>query len=186
MIIAAIYPVFLWFFVFRMRRTWRGAALVACGTLAFWPIAQLVQMIGGTVTGGVIAKLVYAEMILIGLVAFWLVLMRRPSSIPLCPYCRYNLAGLPTGSPDAVCPECGNTLHPELKRPDTPFCLACGHVLVGLDPDATGQRCPACGADESEFGNWKRARAVLAKAQADRARQRRRPADDGDHGRSAR
>lgn len=169
MIIAAIYPVFLWLLAFRFRRTWPGFALVAIGTLLVWPVAQLAAAVAGP-TGGVIAKLVYGEMTLIGLVALWLATMRRPPSYPMCPYCRYDLTGLPLDAAGAVCPECGQELHPSPTRALEPYCLCCGRLLKGLDPRATGQTCPGCGAGEEEFGNWKRARAVLARAQAERSR----------------
>jgi hypothetical protein len=182
-IIAAIYPVFLWFVVFRLRRTWPGLVLALLGTAAVWPAAQVSQMIGGSVTGGVIAKLVYGEMTLIGLVSLWLVTMRRPSTHPVCPYCRYNLTGLMgMDEPGRVCPECGHELNPPPSRPEQPYCLCCGRVLAGLDANATGQTCPGCGAGEDEFGNWTRAKAVRERAAAERAR----GGDGWTHGRNAR
>lgn len=185
MIIAAIYPVFLWFVVFKLRRTWPGLALAIAGTLAVWPVAQFSQMVAGSVTGGVIAKLVYGEMALIACVSLWLVTMKRPPAHPVCPYCRYDLSGLPSmkAGVSGLCPECGQELNPRAVHPGEPYCLCCGTLLRGLNPDATGQTCPGCGADESEFGNWTRAKAVLARAQAERARAKRLP---DDHGRSDR
>lgn len=181
MIIAAIYPVFLWFVVFKLRRTWLGVALAIAGTLAVWPVAQLSQMVAGSITGGVIAKLIYGEMTLIAVVSLWLVTMRRPPAYPVCPYCRYNLSGLPArkGRESGRCPECGQELNPKAVHPGEPYCLCCGTLLRGLDPNTSGQTCPGCGAVEAEFGNWKRAKAVLARAQADRARAKRSPLDQG-------
>lgn len=177
MIIAAIYPVLLWFLVFRFRRTWPGVAIFVIGTLLVWPVARGAQSVSGSIIGGVLANMVYGEMALIGLVAAWLLTMRRPPAYPVCPYCRYNLTGLPTGIPGSVCPECGQVLNPSPTDPTDPFCLCCGTKLVGLDPNASGQTCPSCGADECDFGNWTRAKAVRARADAARA---------GPHGRSAR
>ena len=170
MIIAAIYPVLLWFLVFRFRRTWPGFLLALLGTLAVWPIAHLTQTLSGPITGLVFSRIVYGEMALIGLVAAWLVSMRLPPTHPVCPYCRYDLRGLPIGTPGSVCPECGQALNPKSSDPTEPFCLCCGCKLASLDPALTGQTCPACGADESDFGNWTRAKTVRARAESERTR----------------
>ena len=169
MIIAAIYPVFLWFFVFRFRRTWPGLALAVVGTLMVWPVARFAQASAGS-TGTVLARLVYAEMALIGLVSVWLVTMRRPPTHPVCPYCRYDLSGLPATLPGALCPECGNELNPPPNRASEPYCLSCGRALGELDPAETGQACPGCGAGEESFSNWRKAKEVLARAEAERNR----------------
>ena len=94
--------------------------------------------------------------------------MRRPPANPTCPYCCYDLTGLP-GEPGSVCPECGHVLKPSPEDPTEPYCLCCGHKLGHLDPAQRGQTCPACGAGESDFGNWTRAKTVRARAEAERA-----------------
>lgn len=182
MIIAAIYPVFLFIFVYRQRRTWLGLAIALCGTALLWPIARLVRYLvqqnAGEQTGVMFSNLVYGEMTLIGLIALWLVSMKRRTKQPLCPYCHYDMTGLPVGATGTTCPECGNTLKAEPMRPWMPVCHGCGMTLEKLDPTVSGQTCPGCGADESQFGNWTRAKALRTEAIAKRAA--------GNQGRSSR
>ncbi|MBY0309087.1 MAG: hypothetical protein K2Q09_10130 [Phycisphaerales bacterium] len=164
-IIAAIYPVFLWFMVFRFRRTWPGVALALSGTLLVWPAAEFARHAPGNSTGFALSRIVYGEMVLIGVVSAWLALMRRPPGYPVCPYCRYSLVGLATDAPRAVCPECGHLLHPERENPAEPFCLCCGQRLGGAaGMSRVPERCPSCGAGQEDYGNWVRADRVRRRA----------------------
>lgn len=167
MIIAAIYPVFLWFMVFRFRRTWVGIAFAVAGTLMVWPIALVAQRISGASTGFVLSRLVYGEMALIGIVSTWLVTMRRPPTNPVCPYCKYDLTGL-SHDVGTICPECGNDLFPGNKDPLESYCLCCGQRLGRLDPNTTGLTCPTCGAGEADFGNWPRGRYLREQIRAEK------------------
>ncbi|MFT3685657.1 MAG: hypothetical protein QM783_12145 [Phycisphaerales bacterium] len=167
MIIAAIYPVFLWFMVFRFRRTWLGAAIAIVGTLLVLPIGLLTQRISGATTGFVLSRIIYGEMTLIGIVSAWLATMRRAPGNPVCPYCKYDVTGLSL-NPGTVCPECGNELIPGNRDPREPYCLCCGQKLGPLNPSVPGQTCPSCGAGEVDFGNWGRARVLREQARAKR------------------
>jgi hypothetical protein len=166
-IIAAIYPVFLWFMVFRFRRTWLGIVFAVAGTLMVWPVALLAQRISGASTGFVLSRLVYGEMTLIGIVSAWLAAMRRPPTNPVCPYCKYDLTGLPH-QVGAVCPECGYDLVPGSRNPLESSCRCCGHRLGLLDPSSTNLTCPACGAGEVDFSNWPRGRELRERIRAEK------------------
>jgi hypothetical protein len=119
-VLAAIYPVFLWLLVFRYRRTWPGVLIAVIGTTLVWFIADLIAFLGNETNNGgpaIFANLIRGEMVFIGVVSAWLCSMRRKPDHPHCPYCRYDLSGHTAALP-RICPECGQSLPP--LRPSVP------------------------------------------------------------------
>lgn len=140
MIIAAIYPVFVWFLVYRLRRTLIGISLPFVSAALVVLIAPLLQtMIGRSAVP--LLPLLYAEAGLLLAVGLWLSLMPRP--VPTgsrCEHCGYSLAGLDTAVQGALCPECGGDVTPPSLRK----CDTCGTSLANVDLSRRGQRCRRC------------------------------------------
>jgi len=140
-IIAALYPVCVWFVVYRLRRTPLGVALPFFSAALVVVIAPLLQHFIGR-SAVPLMPLVYAEAALLLSVGLWLALMPRP--VPpgsRCEHCSYNLAGLDTNVQGARCPECGGDVTPPSLRK----CETCGNTLAGVDLSQRGQRCGRCG-----------------------------------------
>lgn len=143
LILAAIYPVVIWYLVYRLRRTWAGFALALTAGLAVWALAPAIARLiprGGELIG----VLIYAEAALVTLIGVWIATLRRPPTVDhYCPHCHYDLDGLDLRT-DTRCPECGEGL-PGRDRPKAlEKCPTCGEDLEGIDLRSRKGRCPTC------------------------------------------
>lgn len=141
LILAAIYPVLVWFLAYRYRRTPIGIAIPIMAGLLAGTLAPMLRVWAGR-SAEALVPLVYAESVLVLAVGVWLSLMpRRKPSGHYCPHCHYDLAGLDTTTPGAVCPECGGDVTPASLN----SCSTCQAPTEGRDLTRTGQRCSRCG-----------------------------------------
>jgi DNA-directed RNA polymerase subunit RPC12/RpoP len=143
LILAAIYPVLVWFLVYRLRRRWSGFALaILAGTLV-WVLAPT---LGRLIPRGseLIGALIYAEAVLVTLIGLWIATLRRPPAVDhYCSHCHYDLDGLILG-PGARCPECGEGVPTREPPKALERCTTCGLMLAGVDLASRKGRCPTC------------------------------------------
>jgi DNA-directed RNA polymerase subunit RPC12/RpoP len=140
-IIAAIFPIFIWFLCYRFRRSAIGITIpFAAGALVMILSPLLKAFLLRSAEP--LLPLIYAEAVLITGVGLWLATMpRKKDRDRSCRHCEYDLTGLDINVEGARCPECGGDITPA----STHTCVTCSASLHALDLTIPGQRCKKCG-----------------------------------------
>lgn len=115
MVLAALYPVIVWLFVFRYRRTLLGLLLAVGAVIAAWLLADLMVYFAGGNNGQLLRLLIRAETVLLAVISLWLWSMKRRPLYVHCDSCWYDLRGH-TSASVVQCPECG-TVQPRVSTP---------------------------------------------------------------------
>ncbi len=144
LILAAIYPVIVWFLIYRLRRTWPGFVLAIVAGSVVWALAPTIKSFVPK-GGEVISVLIYAEAALVSIIGLWIATLRRPPNLHVyCPSCHYDLEGLTPEAMGTRCPECGELLPPRERPKVLANCPTCDQALTAADLRGRGPRCPTC------------------------------------------
>jgi hypothetical protein len=110
-----VYAIAVWYFAFQWRRRWESLAVVGAGALGVVLVAWLHWLLyvwsGGRIQVAVLQSMLYPYGLLVVGVGFYLACLPSALSPAVrCLRCDYDMRSL--DEPDAICPECGQRLHP--------------------------------------------------------------------------